>query len=134
MAYEAIIDILDQLLTVPPKSFPTCMNFAFIISSPHLQKRAPYSHFTSSRLILYVQDTLILLSEQAKPDVPRVLVSAIEACIYHAPTTGFAIHIVSKIDFTGQRLVPPHTAALARAFIRRYADPATRPITRGRAR
>lgn len=97
-----------------------------MISSRHLQRRIPYSHFTSSRL-LYVQDILILPPEQANPDAPRVLVSAIKSCVYHAPATDFTTPYVSKIDSTGQDLAPPPTATLAWAFIRRYADPATRP-------
>lgn len=84
--------------------------------------------YASPRPRLYVQDILILLSEQANPDAPRTLVSAIEACVYHAPATDCAILYVSKIDSTGQGLVPSPTATLVRAFIRWYADPATRPV------
>ncbi|KAI0264029.1 histone acetylation protein-domain-containing protein [Gloeopeniophorella convolvens] len=77
---------------------------------------------------LYIQDILVLLSEQPNPDAPRVLVSAIEACLYHAPATDCAILYVSKVDSTGQGIAPPPTAALVRAFVRWYADPATRPV------
>lgn len=84
--------------------------------------------YASPRPRLYVQDILILLSEQANPDAPRVLVAAIEACVYHAPATDCAILYVSKVDSTGQGLAPPPTATLVRAFVRWYADPATRPV------
>ena len=84
--------------------------------------------YASPRPRLYVQDVLVLLSEQANPDVPRVLVAAIEACVYHAPATDCAILYVSKVDSTGQGLTPPPTATLVNAFIRWYADPATRPV------
>ncbi|KAI0287970.1 histone acetylation protein-domain-containing protein [Russula brevipes] len=57
-------------------------------------------------------DVLVLLSEQVNPDAPRVLVAAIEACV----------------DSTGQGLAPPPTATLVNAFIRWYADSATRPV------
>ncbi|KAH9969927.1 histone acetylation protein-domain-containing protein [Russula dissimulans] len=84
--------------------------------------------YASPRPRLYVQDILVLLSEQPNPDAPRVLVAAVEACVYHAPTTDCAILYVSKIDSTGQGLAPSPTANLVRAFIRWYADRATRPV------
>jgi regulator of Ty1 transposition protein 109 len=85
-----------------------------------------YPH-ASPRPRLYTQDILVLLSEQTNPDAPRILVSAIEACIYHAPATDCAILYVSKVDSTGQGLVPPPTATLVSAFIRWFANPSTRP-------
>ena len=84
--------------------------------------------YASPRPRLYAQDILVLLSEQANPDAPRMLVAAIEASLYHAPATDCAILYVSKIDSTGHGLAPPPTATLVRAFIRWYADPATRPV------
>ena len=77
---------------------------------------------------LYTQDILVLLSEQANPDAPRLLVSAIEARIYHAPSTDCAILYVSKVDSTGQGLRPSPTATLVKAFIRWYVDPKSRPV------
>ncbi|KAA1469757.1 hypothetical protein DENSPDRAFT_796610 [Dentipellis sp. KUC8613] len=77
---------------------------------------------------LYAQDILVLLSEQPDPDAPRVLVSAIEGCLYHSPTTSTAILYVGKVDSTGQGMAPPPTATLVKAFVRWYADPATRPV------
>ncbi|KAH9980019.1 histone acetylation protein-domain-containing protein [Lactifluus volemus] len=99
----------------------------------HVLLTAPAKHsslypYASPRPRLYAQDILILLSEQANPDAPRILVSAIEACIYHAPATDCAILYVSKVDSTGQGLAPPPTATLVRAFIRWFAHPATRPV------
>ncbi|KAF8490802.1 histone acetylation protein-domain-containing protein [Russula emetica] len=84
--------------------------------------------YASPRPRLYAQDILVLLSEQANPDAPRMLVAAIEASLYHAPATDCAILYVSKIDSTGHGLAPPPTATLVRAFIRWYADPATCPV------
>jgi regulator of Ty1 transposition protein 109 len=84
--------------------------------------------YASPRPRIYVQDVLVLLSEQANPDAPHLLVAAIEACVYHAPATDCAILYVSKVDSTGQGIVPAPTATLVRAFIRWYADPATRPV------
>ncbi|TFY77366.1 hypothetical protein EWM64_g6647 [Hericium alpestre] len=77
---------------------------------------------------LYAQGILILLSEQDTPDTPRVLVSAIEACLYNSPTTSSAILYVGKVDSTGQGMAPSPTATLVKAFVRWYADPETRPL------
>jgi len=57
------------------------------LSTPLFHDWDPCSHLPR---LLHVQDVLILLSEQANPDAPRVLASATEACVYHAPTTNFA--------------------------------------------
>lgn len=84
--------------------------------------------YASPRPRLYAQDILVLLSEQANPDAPRMLVAAIEASLYHAPATDCAILYVSKVDSTGHGIAPPPTATLVRAFIRWYADPTTRPV------
>ncbi|KAI0042479.1 hypothetical protein FA95DRAFT_1564285 [Auriscalpium vulgare] len=78
---------------------------------------------------LYAQDILVLLSEQANPDAPRILVTAIEAGVYHAPATDTAIFYVSKVDSTGQGISPSPTATLVRALVRWYCDPATRPVS-----
>jgi regulator of Ty1 transposition protein 109 len=37
----------------------------------------------------------MLLSEQPNPDAPRILVTAVESCVYHAPATDYAIFNVS---------------------------------------
>lgn len=85
----------------------------------------PYS-FPRPRI--YSQDILVLLSEQANPDAPRVLVSAIEARLYHVPSTDCAVLYVSKVDSTGQGLRPSPTATLVKAFIRWHTDPKSRPV------
>jgi regulator of Ty1 transposition protein 109 len=97
-----------------------------IVSAPAKDKSLyPYA---IPRPRLYSQDILVLLSEQANPDAPRVLVSAIEARLYHAPSTDCAILYISKVDSTGQGLRPSPTATLVKAFIHWYADPKSRPV------
>ncbi|THH09266.1 hypothetical protein EW146_g8725 [Bondarzewia mesenterica] len=99
----------------------------------HVLVTAPRKHTTlypyaNPRPRIYVQDILILLSEQLALDSPRVLVSAVEACVYHAPTTSAAILYISKVDSTGQGLAPSPTSTLVSALVRWYADPKTRPV------
>ncbi|KAJ3810160.1 histone acetylation protein-domain-containing protein [Lentinula aff. lateritia] len=76
----------------------------------------------------YVQDILILVSEQSTPDSPRILVTAIEACVYNVPSTSCAILYISKVDSTGQCTSPSPTATLVRALLLYYGDQATRPV------
>ncbi|KAI0366594.1 hypothetical protein BV20DRAFT_632850 [Pilatotrama ljubarskyi] len=85
----------------------------------------PYVH---PRPRTYIQDVFILLSEQASPDSPRVLVTAIEASVYSIPSTSCGVLYISKVDSSGHASAPSPTAALVRAFLTYYADPATRPI------
>lgn len=58
----------------------------------HVHATAPAkdNSYAPPRPRLCVQDILILLSRQANPDAPCVLVSVTEACVYHAATTDFA--------------------------------------------
>ncbi|KDR82708.1 hypothetical protein GALMADRAFT_841760 [Galerina marginata CBS 339.88] len=79
---------------------------------------------------VYLQDILLVLSEEATPDAPRVIVAAVEACVYTNPTTHCAVFYVSKVDSTGHgaKGLPAPTAVLVRALIRFYVDPATRPV------
>ncbi|KAF8908937.1 histone acetylation protein-domain-containing protein [Gymnopilus junonius] len=77
---------------------------------------------------VYVQDILLILSEQASPDAPRIIVSAVEACVYMNPTTSCAVFYVSKVDSTGQAMKPSPTATLVRALIEWYVNPKTRPV------
>ncbi|RDX50275.1 hypothetical protein OH76DRAFT_466255 [Lentinus brumalis] len=86
----------------------------------------PYAH---PRPRTYLQEVLILLSEQASPDAPRVLVTAIEASVYNIPSTSSGIVYVSKVDSSGHASAPSPTATLVRAFLAYYADPVTRPIS-----
>jgi len=59
---------------------------------------------------------------------PRVIVTAIEATLYNIPHTSSAIFYVSKVDSSGQASAPSPTAALVRALLKYYVDPATRPV------
>ena len=97
-----------------------------LVSSP--RKHGNLFPFANPRPKTYLQDILILLSEQPTPDSPRVLVSAIEACVYNIPSTSCAILYISKVDSTGQATAPSPTPVLVRALLLFYADPATRPV------
>ncbi|KIJ17702.1 hypothetical protein PAXINDRAFT_175515 [Paxillus involutus ATCC 200175] len=77
----------------------------------------------------YLQEILVLLSEQPTPDSPRVFVSAIEASLYHIPSTFSAVLYISKVDSTGQARAPSPTPALVRAFLAYYVNPTTRPLS-----
>ncbi|KAI5986217.1 hypothetical protein EDD15DRAFT_2390001 [Pisolithus albus] len=66
-----------------------------------------YPFASQPRPKTYLQDILILLSEQAGPDARRLFVSAIEASVYHIPSTSSAIVYVSKSP----------TSTLVRAFL-----------------
>ncbi|KAG0704303.1 DUF1714 domain-containing protein [Suillus ampliporus] len=98
-----------------------------LVSSP--RKHGNLFPFANPRPRTYLQDILILLSEQTTPDSPRVFVSAIEACVYNIPSTSCAILYVSKVDSTGQATAPSPTPALVRALLLFYADPTTRPVS-----
>ena len=97
-----------------------------LISSP--RKHLALFPFAQPRPRTYLQDILILLSEQATPDSPRIFAVAIEACVYNVPSTSCAVLYVSKVDSTGQSLSPSPTAALVRSLLVFYVDPATRPL------
>ncbi|KAF8630940.1 hypothetical protein AX17_005297 [Amanita inopinata Kibby_2008] len=77
---------------------------------------------------VYLQDVFILLSEQANPDNPRILVVAIEARVYHIPSTSSVVLYVSKVDTSGQGQSPSPTSTLVRSLLVFYANPLTRPI------
>ena len=121
------MNIRDDLLAAL-KTLPGVREFHIHVLVTAPAKDNSLYPYASPRPRLYAQDILVLLSEQANPDAPRMLVAAIEASLYHAPATDCAILYVSKIDSTGHGLAPPPTATLVRAFIRWYADPATRPV------
>ncbi|KAE9403979.1 hypothetical protein BT96DRAFT_878068 [Gymnopus androsaceus JB14] len=97
-----------------------------LVSSP--RKHSALFPFSKPRCRTYLQDILILLSEQSTPDSPRIFVTAIEACVYNVPSTNCAILYISKVDSTGQCTSPSPTAALVRALLLYYADATTRPI------
>nr|GAT58761.1 predicted protein [Mycena chlorophos] len=99
----------------------------------HVLVTAPRKHqglfpFARPRPRAYLQDILVLLSEQPTPDAPRLLTTAIEASVYNIPTTSCAILYISKVDSTGQATFPSPTPLLVRSLLEFYADPATRPV------
>ncbi|KAI8978818.1 histone acetylation protein-domain-containing protein [Trametes punicea] len=97
-----------------------------LISAPRKHNGLfPYVH---PRPRTYLQDVFILLSEQPSSESPRVLVTAIEASVYNVPATSCGVLYISKVDSSGHASAPSPTAALVRAFLTYYADPATRPI------
>ena len=98
-----------------------------LLSSP--RKHAALFPFAIPRPRSYLQDILILLSEQPTPDSPRILVTAVEACVYNIPSTSCAILYVSKVDSTGQAKLPSPTVNVVRSLLTFYADPATRPVS-----
>ncbi|KAH0831918.1 histone H3-K56 acetyltransferase [Lanmaoa asiatica] len=97
-----------------------------LVSSP--RKHSNLYPFAAPRPKTFLQQILVLLSEQPTPDSPRVLVSAIEASLYHVPSTSSAVLYVSKVDSTGQAKAPSPTPALVRALLTYYVDPTTRPL------
>ncbi|KAF7299054.1 hypothetical protein MIND_00853700 [Mycena indigotica] len=98
-----------------------------LVSSP--RKFNGLFPFARPRPRAYLQDILVLLSEQATPESPRILVTAIEASVYNIPTTSCAILYISKVDSTGQAASPSPTPFLVRSLLSYYADPETRPIS-----
>lgn len=97
-----------------------------LVTAP--RKHATLYPYATPRPRIYVQDYLVLLSEQPTLENPRVLVSAVEACLYHAPATSAVILYISKVDSTGQGISPSPTSSLVTAFARWHIDPATRPV------
>ncbi|KAJ7095951.1 DUF1714 domain-containing protein [Mycena belliarum] len=98
-----------------------------LVSSP--RKFQGLFPFAQPRPRSYLQDILVLLSEQSSPDSPRILTTAIEASVYNIPATSCAIFYVSKVDTTGQSTSPSPAASLVRSLLVYYADPATRPVS-----
>ncbi|KXN88199.1 hypothetical protein AN958_07658 [Leucoagaricus sp. SymC.cos] len=107
----------------------------------HVLQSAPRRHtllyqFAKPRPRTYVQDILVLLSEQREQstsliedEAPRVLTTAIEANLYLVPATSSAILYVCKVDSTGQTLSGGSpTKALIKAFLEYYTNPKTRPV------
>src|ERR1700722_2752788 len=79
-----------------------------LISSP--RKHSKLFPFASPRPRAFLQEVLILLSEQSTPDAARLLVAAIEASVYLIPATSCAILHISKVDSTGQSISPSPTS------------------------
>ncbi|TFY59048.1 hypothetical protein EVJ58_g6023 [Rhodofomes roseus] len=115
--------LLASLATLPGRRE---FHIHVLVSAP--RKRTDLYPYAKPRPRAYLQDIVILLSEQTTFDGPRVVVSAIEAALYNIPATSCGILYISKVDSTGQASRPSPTATLVRAFLRHYADPSTRPI------
>ncbi|KAF9077564.1 histone acetylation protein-domain-containing protein [Rhodocollybia butyracea] len=97
-----------------------------LVSSP--RKHSSLYPFSKPKCRSYLQDIFILLSEQSTPDSPRILVTAIEGCVYNVPATSCALLYISKVDSTGQCTLPSPTATLVRALLLYYGDISTRPV------
>jgi regulator of Ty1 transposition protein 109 len=98
-----------------------------LVSSP--RKCSSLFPFAIPRPRSYLQDILILLSEQRTPDAPRLFVTAIEASVYNVPATSSAILYISKVDSTGRTSAASPTAPLVRSLIMYYLNHITRPIS-----
>ncbi|KAF5389229.1 hypothetical protein D9757_003463 [Collybiopsis confluens] len=115
--------LLQNLTTLPgTREF----HIHALVSAP--RKHSALYPFAKPKCRAYLQDILILLSEQTTPDSPRILVTAIEAGLYHIPSSSTAILYISKVDSTGQCTAPSPTATLVRALLLHYANPTTRPV------
>jgi regulator of Ty1 transposition protein 109 len=115
--------LLDGLRDIPgTREF----HIHVLVSSP--RKFQGLYPFAQPRPRAYLQDILVLLSEQSAGS-PRVFTTAIEACVYNVPTTSCAIFYVSKVDSTGQSTSPSPAATLVRSLLTFYADPTTRPVS-----
>lgn len=124
---DSVAKLRDHLLDAL-KGLPGSRHFHIhvLVSSPKKHTDLfPYAH---PRPRVYLQDILILLSEQVNPDAPRVFVTALEVSVYNVPSTNCGVVYISKVDSTGQGIVPSPTPALVKAFMTYYANPATRPI------
>ncbi|KAF8895423.1 histone acetylation protein-domain-containing protein [Infundibulicybe gibba] len=119
---------LRDFLLAGLTSLPGTRKFHIHVLETASRKNTSLFPFASPRPRVQLQDILILLSEQATADSPRVLVTGVEVCLYQVPATSCGILYVSKVDSTGHSMGPSPTAALVRALLRYYADPMTRPV------
>ncbi|RXW24443.1 hypothetical protein EST38_g1442 [Candolleomyces aberdarensis] len=124
---SASINLRDSLLAALSK-LPGVREFHIhvLVSAP--RKSSSLYPYAKPRPKAYLHDIVVLCSEQENPDAPRVLVTAIEANVFHIPATSSAVLYVSKVDSTGQSKGKAPTATLVRALLAYYADPATRPV------
>ncbi|KIL67851.1 hypothetical protein M378DRAFT_72674 [Amanita muscaria Koide BX008] len=97
-----------------------------LVSAP--RKNSSLYIFAKPLPRIYLQDVLVLCSEQANADAPRVLVTAIDASVYYIPSTSSVVLYIGKVDTTGQGSHPSPTVALVRSLITFYSIPSTRPI------
>ncbi|EED81029.1 predicted protein [Postia placenta Mad-698-R] len=96
-----------------------------LVSSP--RKRSDIYPYAIPRPKVYLQDILILLSEQPPLSASRVLTTAIEASFHNIPATSCGILYVSKVDSSGHAAKPSPTTALVKGLLGFYADPSARP-------
>jgi len=111
-------------------SLPGTRDFHIHVLSSSPRKHSGLFPYATPRPKVYLQDILILLSEQpSQPSSsPRVLVAAVEANVYNIPATSCGILYISKVDSTAQGGAPSPTATLVKTLMAFYTDPATRPI------
>ncbi|TRM63972.1 histone acetylation protein-domain-containing protein [Schizophyllum amplum] len=122
------VNILRDSLLDALKDIPGTREFHLhlLVSAPRKSNGLyPFAH---PRPRAYLQDILILVSEQETPDSPRLIVTAVEANVYVLPTTSCAVLYVSKVDSSGQGTRPSPTHRIVHRLVRYYADPATRPV------
>ena len=122
------VSLLRNYLLAALQKLPGTREFHLhvLVSAPRKHTGLfPYAH---PRPRVYLQDIFVLLSEQEKPDSQRIFVTALEVNVYNAPATSCGIVYISKVDSTGQGILPSPTPALVKAFLTFYADPTTRPI------
>ncbi|KIJ64472.1 hypothetical protein HYDPIDRAFT_175450 [Hydnomerulius pinastri MD-312] len=122
------MNLRDALLAGLAK-LPGTRGFHLHVLTTSPRKHSNLYPFAVPRPKTYLHEVLVLLSEQPTPDSPRIFVSAIEASLYHVPSTSSAVLYVSKVDSTGQAKSPSPTPALVRAFLAYYVNPATRPLS-----
>lgn len=119
---------LRDVLLAGLANLPGTRDFNLNVLATSPRKHSALFPFAQPRPRCYLQDVIILLSEQSTLDAPRIFVSAIEACVYHIPSSSCAILYIAKVDTTGQGIAPSPTACLVRALLTFYADPQTRPF------
>ncbi|KAF5338984.1 hypothetical protein D9611_008773 [Ephemerocybe angulata] len=124
---SASISLRDRLLAAL-STLPGVREFHVhvLVSAP--RKNSSLYPYARPRPKAYLQDILILCSEQENPDAPRILVTAIAVNVYHIPATSSAVVYVSKVDSTGQGTGKAPTTTLVRALLSYYADPVSRPV------
>ena len=120
--------ILRDRLLAALKELPGTREFHIhvLVSAP--RKNSSLYIFAKPLPRIYLQEILVLCSEQANRDAPRMMVTAIEAFVYNIPSTSSLVVYIAKVDTTGQGSQPSPTVALVRALLAYYANPLTRPI------
>ncbi|KAI0755424.1 histone acetylation protein-domain-containing protein [Irpex lacteus] len=125
---DSAVSVLRNYLLASLQKLPGTREFHLhvLVSAP--RKHTGLFPYARPKPRVYLQDILVLLSEQEKPDSPHIFVTALEVNVYNAPSSSCGVVYVSKVDSTGQGILPSPTPTLVKAFLTFYADPATRPI------